>query len=187
MLQEHPCPNPVQNQPGNCGKEGEKRERETDAECPQEPAKDAWRGGGKAGKQRKIKQESRWSRPDPAAWLRLTCESHPSSSASLRLPTGNNCQVPALLQSLPRLPFFWGFTEENKAAVTGMAGWEELFQKEEPIPNFCHPSRYQRPFISVPFSASLRFPFALFNPRFSRECQARPPLDRLRPSGNSSL
>lgn len=40
----------TQNQPRSCGKEGEKRERETDAQSPQEPAKDAWRGGGESGK-----------------------------------------------------------------------------------------------------------------------------------------
>lgn len=132
MLPEHPCSNPEQNQPRSCGKEGEKRERETDAESPQEPAKDGGGEGGKwenKGRQWKIKQESRWSRPDPAAWLWLTCESHPSSSPSLLFPTGNNCEVSALLRSLPRLSAFLGFTEENKAAVTGTAGWEKLFKK----------------------------------------------------------
>lgn len=62
----------------------------------------------------KIKQESRWSRPDPAAWLWLTCESHPLSSPSLRSPTGNNCEVSALLQSLPRLPFFRDLLRRTK-------------------------------------------------------------------------
>lgn len=176
----------------------ERRERETDAESPQEPAKDAWRGGGKLGKQRQALENKAGIQMEPSrprclavADVRIPFLILPFPS----LPDREQLRGVSAAPKPPSAPFFSGFAEENKAAVTGMAGWEEFFQKGSK--GGAHPkflpslalsaSLYQHPLISVPFSAWLRFPFALFNPRFSGESRAGPPPDRIQPSGNSSL
>lgn len=118
MLPEHPCSNPEQNQPRSCGKEGEKRERETDAESPQEPAKDAWRGGGKAGKQRQAVENKAGIQMEPSrprclavADVRIPSLILPFSS----LPDREQLRGVSAAPEPPSAPgFFWDLLRRTK-------------------------------------------------------------------------
>lgn len=110
----------------------EKRERETDAESPQELAKDAWRGGGKLGKQRQALENKAEIQMEPSRPRCLAVADVRIPSLILpfpSLPDREQLRGVSAAPKPPSAPFFSGFAEENKAAVTGTAGGKELFQK----------------------------------------------------------